>query len=212
MSQWRSGWWQGWRHAAVAEAEADKGGVTDPGGLGGGGKLKGPIVLADDQVRTALVSMASAPQGWVGSAARFQDAADALRACQAQTETNCGGFVTLGKSYLAQTEHKPEDRVGKVAFSIYSFRSPDDAKAAMKGIPANMRGKAGAEAKPLEVKAGADETDAFTGRHTEIFMRVGGALVRVESEDLREGQPYADFAKLQIDRIKKTAEGKNPDA
>ncbi|MEU9009648.1 hypothetical protein AB0D12_07665 [Streptomyces sp. NPDC048479] len=65
---------------------------------------------------------------------------------------------------------------------------------------------------PLEVKAGADETDAFTGRTTEIFMRIGGALVRVESEDLREGRPYADFAKLQIDRIKKTTEGKNPDA
>lgn len=154
-------------------------------------------MLADDQVRTALVSKAGAPQGWEGSTPRFQDPADALRACQAQTDTNCGGFVTLGKSYLTQTEHNPGDRAGKVA---------------MKGISAKTRGKAGAEAKPLEVTAGADETDAFTGRHTEIFMRLGGALIRVESEDLGEGQPYADFAKLQIDRVKKTAEGKNPDA
>ncbi|WP_406303554.1 hypothetical protein OHA61_15805 [Streptomyces sp. NBC_00885] len=82
----------------------------------------------------------------------------------------------------------------------------------MKGAAAEERRKAGAEAKPLEVKAGADDTYAFTGRTTEIFMRIGGALVRVESEDLREGRPYAGFAKLQIDWIKKTPEGKNPDA
>ncbi|WP_406511482.1 hypothetical protein OG851_03990 [Streptomyces sp. NBC_00161] len=28
----------------------------------------------------------------------------------------------------------------------------------------------------------------------------------------REGEPYADFAKLGIDRLKKVAAGKNPDA
>lgn len=43
-------------------------------------------------------------------------------------------------------------------------------------------------------------------------MRVGTILVFVESQgDLREEQPYSDLAKIQIDRIKKTAEGKNPD-
>ncbi|MCX5149850.1 hypothetical protein AB0C90_32935 [Streptomyces sp. NPDC048550] len=36
--------------------------------------------------------------------------------------------------------------------------------------------------------------------------------LRVESIDLREGEPYADFAKLGIDRLKKVAAGKNPDA
>ncbi|MFJ6564247.1 hypothetical protein ACIQMV_31185 [Streptomyces sp. NPDC091412] len=57
-----------------------------------------------------------------------------------------------------------------------------------------------------------DETDAFTGQRTRIMMRVGTILVFVESQgDLREEQPYSDLAKIQIDRIKKTAEGKNPD-
>ncbi|MEV6733374.1 MULTISPECIES: hypothetical protein [unclassified Streptomyces] len=62
------------------------------------------------------------------------------------------------------------------------------------------------------VDAGAEETEAFTGHTTEILMRQGTAVVRVESLDLREGEPYADFAKLSIDRLKKAAAGKNPDA
>ncbi|MFJ5811101.1 hypothetical protein [Streptomyces sp. NPDC093093] len=46
------------------------------------------------------------------------------------------------------------------------------------------------------------------------MMRVGSALIRLESGNLKESQPqpYSDFAKLQIDRLNKTTEGKNPDA
>jgi hypothetical protein len=70
-----------------------------------------------------------------------------------------------------------------------------------------MRHAAGAEAKPLTVSAGAGETDAFTGRNTQVFMRLGATLIRLESENLPEDQPYADLATLQIDRVKQTAQG-----
>ncbi|MFI5642081.1 hypothetical protein ACIA8H_32330 [Streptomyces goshikiensis] len=101
-----------------------------------------------------------------------------------------------------------------IRYSIVSFRTVDDAKAGLKGMAAEARRKVGADAKPLKVSAGADETGAFTGPHTEVMMRVGSALVRLESGNLTESQaqPYGDFAKLQIDRLNKTAEGKNPDA
>ncbi|WP_420082612.1 hypothetical protein ACN6AT_36980 (plasmid) [Streptomyces sp. JL4002] len=91
-----------------------------------------------------------------------------------------------------------------------SFQSADDAKAGLKKMTAEARRTGGAEAKPLKVSSGADETDAFTGPHTEGMIRAGSALIRLESENLKvnEHQPYGDFAKLQIDRLNRTIEGK----
>ncbi|KOT91230.1 hypothetical protein ADK86_23855 [Streptomyces sp. NRRL F-5755] len=82
----------------------------------------------------------------------------------------------------------------------------------MKGLTKRERHKAGADAKPLQIYAGAEATDAFTGKRTEVHMRLGGVLIRLESTDLTAGEPYADFAKPQSDRIKKAAAGKKPDA
>ncbi|UNO42320.1 hypothetical protein [Streptomyces sp. MST-110588] len=188
-----------------------KGGAQASGGTGGTVQER-PIVLTEDQVRTALVGKAGAPTGWEGTSPKIDDPGDALNRCQEATKTNCGGFLARGRSYFRQEKANEQGGVGEVKFTVYAFRTPDDAKAALKGLAATERRKAGSAAKPLKVEAGADETDAFTGKTTEIGMRVGAVLVRLESIDLREGQPYADFAKLQIDRIKKTAQGKNPDA
>lgn len=184
------------------------GGGTDPVG---GGQSKAPLVLAADQVRTALVSKSSAPEGWKGRSPKFLSPDDALRKCQDATETNCGGFVSYGTTYFLKLKQNADGRQGHLYFTVFSFKTPEDAQAAMKGLTKKERRKAGAEAKPLQISAGAEETDAFTGKHTEVHLRLGGVLVRLESTDLTANEPYADFAKLQIDRIKMTAAGKNPD-
>ncbi|MFE9845250.1 hypothetical protein [Streptomyces goshikiensis] len=190
-------------------------GASAVGGAGAaGGKSKAAVVVTEDMIRTALISKTAAPKGWrtVGGV-QIREGGDSLRECEAQTQTNCGGFVSVGSTTLFLEEGATVSE-SSIRYSIVSFRSVDDAKAGLKGMAAEARRKAGADAKPLKVSAGADETDAFTGPHTEVMMRVGSALVRLESGNLTESQPqpYGDFAKLQIDRLHKTAEGKNPDA
>ena len=165
---------------------------------------KAPVVLTGDQVRRALVNTGSAPQGWEGFGVDMDVPAASLKTCRADTATQCGGFVALGSSHIQQGGEEQQ-----IVFTIYAFKTPNDAKSAMKGLAAKERRRVGAGAKPLSVSAGADETDAFTGRNTEIFMRLGGTLVRVASKGLPESEPYDDFARLQIDRIKQTVEGEN---
>ncbi|RSO22867.1 MULTISPECIES: hypothetical protein [Streptomyces] len=198
---------------AACGSGGGSGGDTGNGAdQGGGGQKKAPVVLATAQVGAALVSKSSAPQGWKGRSPRIPSPNDALRKCQDETDTNCGGFASYGSTYFIKDKLDAAGRTGHLYFSIFSFRTPEDAQVAMKGLTKKTRGKAGAEAKPLKISAGAEATDAFTGKHTEVHMRLGGVLVRLESADLTENEPYADFAKLQIDRIKKVAADKNPDA
>ncbi|MEU7606545.1 hypothetical protein [Streptomyces sp. NPDC041003] len=193
-------------------------GDAEAGAAGGageaGGKAKAPVVVTEDMIRTALISKAAAPQGWRASGGvQTYEGGDSLRKCEEHTSTSCGGFVSVGSITLSLEGGGAVDG-STIQFSIVSFRSVDDAKAGLKGMSAEARRKAGSEAKPLKISAGADETDAFTGPHTEVMMRVGSALIRLESGNLKESQPqpYGDFAKLQIDRLNKTTEGKNPDA
>ncbi|MFF4323272.1 hypothetical protein [Streptomyces sp. NPDC001568] len=195
-------------------SEGDDGAGAAGGAGETGGKTKAPVVVTEDMIRTALISKAAAPQGWqaLGSVQTYEGD-DSLRECEEQTSTNCGGFVAVGANTLSLVGGGGVDG-STIRFSIVSFRSVDDAKAGLKGMSAEARRKAGSEAKPLKISAGADETDAFTGPHTEVMMRVGSALIRLESGNLKESQPqpYGDFAKLQIDRLNKTTGGKNPDA
>ncbi|MFF4795368.1 hypothetical protein ACFY2M_37885 [Streptomyces sp. NPDC001276] len=196
--------------AAALTACGSSGGGSATGATGG--QPTAPIVFAPDQIRTALVSKAGAPKGWKGSEPKV-DLDNGMRTCEEDTKSSCGGFVAVGWSHISPTNG---DGSGRVEFHLYSFRSSDDAKAAMKGLAAEERRSAGAngvEIKQLQISAGADETDAFTGQRTRIMMRVGGLVVFVKSQGSLSGeQPYGDLAKLQIGRIKKTAERKNPDA
>ncbi|MFF3325759.1 hypothetical protein [Streptomyces sp. NPDC002889] len=45
-----------------------------------------------------------------------------------------------------------------------------------------------------------------------VVMRIGTVVVKLWGMDLKKPDIMAVLAKLQIDRIKKVAEGKNPDA
>ena len=47
------------------------------------------------------------------------------------------------------------------------------------------------------------------GERSRLIYRPRFPLVRVASKGLPESEPYDDFARLQIDRIKQTVEGEN---
>jgi hypothetical protein len=110
------------------------------------------------------------------------------------------------------------DYDGEVVFGILAFQSPDDARATYKALVTEERSKAekdGKKAKPVEIDAGAEETDAFEDAdgETMVMMRIGSVVAVVTGDGTFVEKPnYNDFAKLQIDRLKKTAEGMNPDA
>ncbi|MBO1337689.1 hypothetical protein [Streptomyces sp. VRA16 Mangrove soil] len=177
---------------------------TADGAAAGGEDAAVPVVLTADQVRRALVDTESAPQGWEGFGVDMDLPDESLKSCRADTATQCGGFVALGSSHIQRGGEEQQ-----VVFTIYAFKSPDDAKAAMKGLVAKERGSAGTAAKPLKVSLNTDETDAFTGPNTEIFMRLDGTLVRVASQGLSENEPYEDFARLQIGRVEQTVAGED---
>ncbi|MFC8871515.1 hypothetical protein ACFUAC_28380 [Streptomyces sp. NPDC057148] len=187
-------------------ASADAGGADAPA-TGADRGAKAPVVLTQDQVRRALVDTESAPDGWEGFGADIEVSEESLRMCREDTGTRCDGFVALGSSFIRQSVSG-----GRVVFRIYAFGTPGDAEAAMKGLAAEERGKAGSRTRPLDVRLDTDETDAFTGPETMIVTRLGGTLVRVTSEDLPQTVPYADLARLQTARVRQTAalEGVGP--
>ncbi|GGV45418.1 hypothetical protein GCM10010261_19660 [Streptomyces pilosus] len=161
---------------------------------------KAPVVLTQDQVRRALVDTESAPDGWDGFGAEIDIPEESLRTCREDTGTQCDGFVALGSSFIRQSISG-----GRVVFRIYAFSTPGAAEAAMKGLAAGERSRAGNRARPMDVRLDADDTDAFTGPETMIVTRLGGTLVRITSEDLPQTVPYTDLAELQTARVRQAA-------
>ncbi|UYQ62825.1 hypothetical protein [Streptomyces peucetius] len=107
---------------------------------------------------------------------------------------------------------------GEVDFGILAFQTPGDGSATYKALVAEERRKAekdGEKAKPVEIDAGAEETEAFEDAdgETTVMMRIGSVVVVVNGDGTFVEKPDCnDLAKLQIDRLKKTAQGINPDA
>ncbi|WOX23301.1 hypothetical protein [Streptomyces solicathayae] len=180
--------------------QTDQGGTDKP--------KESTVSLAPDMVRTALVSEASAPEGWGSTFGEVLDGQEAVGTCTGHTEANCGGVIAYGRA-----NYSPNGGTGAVTFHIYSFQAPDDARATMKSTAPSEQELAESGAKPLEISAGAEETTAFTGpEEDEVVMRVGGVIVRMVSNHPAKKPDLQAFAKIQIDRVKVVAAGGNPDA
>jgi hypothetical protein len=182
---------------------------------------KPPVTLTPDMVRTALPSKASAPKGFEGDDIEVEVGDEAVEACTDSTESNCGGLISMGATDFDTDDSgrgDSSDYDGEVAFGILAFQSPDDASATYKALVTEERGKAeedGKKVKPLEIDAGAEETEAFeeADGETLVMMRIGSVVAVVNGDGTFVEKPnYNDLAKLQIDRLKKTAQGMNPDA
>ncbi|MEU7281271.1 hypothetical protein AB0A69_21195 [Streptomyces sp. NPDC045431] len=182
---------------------------------------KPPVTLTPDMVRTALPSKASAPQGFTGDDIEVEVGDEAVEACSDSTESNCGGLLSMGSTDFdtdADGRGDSSDYDGEVVFGLLAFQSPDDARATYKALVTEERRKAGQDgknAKMVKVDAGAEETEAFEDAdgETMIMMRIGSVVAVVNGDGTFVQKPnYNDLAKLQIDRLKKTALGMNPDA
>ncbi|MEV4329801.1 hypothetical protein AB0K02_04550 [Streptomyces sp. NPDC049597] len=182
---------------------------------------KPPVTLTPDMVRTALPSKASAPQGFEGDDIEIEVGEEAVETCTESTESNCGGLIAMGGTDFDTDDSgrgDSSDYDGEVNFAILAFQSPDDAKATYKALVTEERGEAeedGKKAKPVQIDAGAEETEAFEDAdgETMVMMRIGSVVTVVNGDGTFVEKPnYNDLAKLQIDRLKKTAEGRNPDA
>ncbi|WP_405959329.1 hypothetical protein OG239_36255 [Streptomyces sp. NBC_00868] len=202
----------------------------DPVGRANGDSLEGhesatSLTLSAEQVRVAIPSGGSLPEGWIGgnwaSKPQVDEGAKAAKECGPDTQTSCAGLTAYGHRSVETKENAESTGKGApVWFHIYSFDTAENAGVAFKGLVANKRKQAsqgGSPPAPLTISAGADETDAFSedvsGEYSvQVMMRVGGVVVYLKGYDQRKPDDLQGLAKLQIDRIRKTAEGKNPDA
>lgn len=203
----------------------------EPAGRANGDSLEGhesetQLTLSAEQVRVAMPSGGSLPEGWIGggwaSKPQVDEGAKAAEECGRDTQTSCAGFTSHGHRSVETKENAESTGKGaSVYFDVHSFDTAENAGVAFKGLVANKRkqaaGGSGSAPAPLAISAGADETDAFSeevsGEYSvEVMMRVGGVVVYLHGYDQRKPDDLQGLAKLQIDRIKKTAEGKNPDA
>ncbi|OXY95708.1 hypothetical protein BEK98_16355 [Streptomyces diastatochromogenes] len=184
---------------------------SSDGGQGGGSdpKKTSPIVLDPDMVLRALISKAAAPKGWQGGGGDLFDSDKVTEVCRENTSSDCVGLSTVGRSTIS-----PEDEnLDSVEIRVYAFQSPDDAKVTMKAFVAHDRKYSVDGSKPPRISTDAEETEAFTlTDHTDVIMRVGGVVVSLRGPGGDRQPDYQTLAKVQIDRIKTAATGKNPDA
>ncbi|MER6998010.1 hypothetical protein [Streptomyces sp. NPDC000410] len=203
------------------------------GGAGSGGEQTGRpngdslegheeavgVSLTAEQVRVALPPPAGLPEGWsTGGAPTVQDGTEAAERCGFATGTGCAGAVAYGLKSLEGEERVASTGDGAPLYiNVYSFDSAENAKVAFKGLTAQERREDGSDTRPLKIATGTEETDAYFedrayGFSADVMIRLGGVVVHIWAMELAEADLVAPVAKLQIDRIKKMAEGKNPDA
>ncbi|MFJ8255653.1 hypothetical protein [Streptomyces sp. NPDC094466] len=127
-------------------------------------------------------------------------------ACQSETGSNCAGFQVMGGSRFQEKTNQ----VAELRFNIYSFDTLENAQVAMKGYAAEGRAKAGAGAEPVKVETGADDVKAFAGDEERVVaLRVGAVLAQIRGINV-DKNVVDNGAKMQAERIKKAADGKNP--
>ncbi|WP_190108825.1 hypothetical protein [Streptomyces cinnamoneus] len=134
--------------------------------------------------------------------------------CREAAGTACAGVLAVGK---AKGSRYQGAKTLQVKFGIYAFDTAENAKVAMKAIVNSIHREDGKDAKVLKVDAGADESDAVADRmsstdFSDVTMRVGGVVVRVHTLDVTDTAELESLAKMQVERIKRVAAGKNPDA
>jgi hypothetical protein len=189
-----------------------------------------PVGLTAEQVRTALPSSVSHPEGWGGgSSAKVEVGEEAAKTCGYETGTACSGLTAAGKETIEGPQTVEAIKNGRdpesVYIKVFSFDTVDNAGVAMKSAVAiehkeatKYGDKPDSENLAAKVSAGAEDTHVFSDtRGTDTFtatvlMRTGTVVVKLWGIDLKKTDIMAVLAKLQIDRINKVAEGKNPDA
>ncbi|MFE2170023.1 hypothetical protein ACFXB3_33955 [Streptomyces sp. NPDC059447] len=179
-------------------AAVGNGGGVGSGSGGGKGKASGPLTA--EQLRSALPTGTDLGRNYKAEnePAVAIGGEEARKHCAETTGATCEGLVAAG---AAEINHARR-REGKAEFSLFSFDSPKAATAAMKSLADKKRAAIEPTPTPVEVQAGANETDAFgNNRVTAVTMRVDSVLVYVWAVEIEVDEAKA-AAKLQVDRLK----------
>ncbi|MEU4208554.1 hypothetical protein AB0F13_00895 [Streptomyces sp. NPDC026206] len=185
-----------------------------PGGTAQGGLKSAPLLSSTQQVSQAVPSPVSLGGNWRLTSTPKADSAEAAGACRKKSGTACTGVMARGhRKFIRDMEGR-----GAVfaEFEMYAFDNPENAKVASKALHTAVRGHASGDVTDVKVNSGADEADSFRHSYgTLTMMRVGGVVVEAEvrsSDKIDLTDELTKLARLQVERIKKVAAGKNPDA
>ncbi|GAA3252757.1 hypothetical protein [Nonomuraea helvata] len=161
------------------------------------------------QLTQALPSKLSVPQGWEGNQQQVVDGSRAQERCQQESAPSCAGVTSLGSTLYEQTGSSDT----RMRFTLIAYDTVENAKVGAKALIASEHGDAGDKLKALSIETGADETDAFTeNEHSTAVLRVGTVVAFLAGLNLAKPDDMQMLAKLQVDRIRTAATGKNPDA
>ncbi|GGQ02224.1 hypothetical protein [Streptomyces roseolilacinus] len=190
--------------------------LTACGGDGGAdwtGEDGRPLTLDEGRMLMALPGKLSAPDGWKARDPESATGERALESCQEETGSNCAGLVAGGggRYYRSGASDESDE---KIKYSVYSFDTAENASVAMKGTVAQEREDAGSGARDLKVDTGAQAAEAFADGDgdSEVLMRAGAVLIRMQGSGVTDEKTLGQFARLQVERVRKAATGQNPDA
>lgn len=166
------------------------------------------VAFNPSQLGQALPSKIGAPQGWRGRQSVLYEGGEAQKQCGYQ-ELSCAGLASLGSSVY----HPTSSSDTTVRFTLAAYDTVDNAKVGMKTLVASAHEDEGGSLKTLSIQAGADQTDAFADDDSSsAILRVGTVVSYVAGLHVSKPDDLQMLAKMQVDRIKAAATGKNPDA
>ncbi|MEU2155401.1 hypothetical protein ABZ532_10355 [Streptomyces sp. NPDC019396] len=185
--------------------------MTACGGASDAGTDAAPVTFTATQVSQALPSKLAAPDGWKARQPEVVEGSRALEQCRDQGELTCSGVAAVGTTRYSAVSASESADSASVRFALIAYDTVDNAKVGMKEVLADEKDGEGSP-KALTLDAGADETEAFTTEDShKAILRIGTVVAYVGVRD-GEQSDLEKFAKLQIDRAKIAASGKNPDA
>ncbi|MFC9705708.1 hypothetical protein ACFTWD_34025 [Streptomyces sp. NPDC056943] len=199
--------------AAGGEKAPGVPGEAQPGADGGADAGAGApkvVWLDPTGLMNALPVESAVGDIFVGGDPFMAQGTEAVEHCAKETGVACDGLVAVGGKDM---EARGDADGTRVEFRLFSFGTEEQARAAMKGLAAELR-KSSAEygepAKPLTLATVADETDAFADDSSaDVVMRIGTVLAHVNANETgTENLEHA--SNVQVERVRIVAAGKNP--
>ncbi|MBP0451593.1 hypothetical protein J5Y04_18875 [Kitasatospora sp. RG8] len=191
---------------------------------GAGAAFSAGVALSEpNQVRDALPSSISLPSGWRlapgANPPKAIEQAEASSTCRKKLSSSCSGLQLGGTVRYEQASNTDND----IRFTMLTFDTPENAGPAFEAMVGSLE-KSDSNAHRISLKTGAEQSQGFErpaesddSSHpvvaSAMAMRVGTVVVLIElDEDERDHKTLQQFTALQVERIRRVQQGKNPDA
>ncbi|MEU7072994.1 hypothetical protein AB0B30_28070 [Streptomyces narbonensis] len=170
-----------------------------------------PVWVDATGMYSALPSDGSVGDVMVGGEPFVLQGSEAATYCEKETASPCPGTQAAGHRDMQARGNSDRTRV---EFTLFTFRTAEEAAKAMKNLADQRRKKwaeEGAPAKPLTLNTDADASDAMQdGDSIDVVMRIGAVVAYLDASGAsRDDVQYA--ATVQIARVKSVSNGINPD-